>query len=124
MSCVASSWSLREQPLVIADVRVQGRLVAQEHVEEPQLRDVFPQDHQADRQRAGQDQPDRSPQKGPEGGSHQQGHFRDADALAEQPRLHDVIGEHFEDYDQPKNQEWLHPPRGIQPGSALLAPPT
>ena len=101
-----------EQALVVGDVRLQGRLVAQEHGEELQLRDVPAQDDQADGQRAGQDQADRPPQEGPEGGGDQQGDLGHADALAVQPRLHDVVADQFQDHQEAHDQT-----RRVQPSN-------
>ena len=99
-----------QQPLVKSDVRVQGRLIAQQHIEELQLRDVLAQHDQADRQRAGQDEPDRSPQKRPEGGGHQQGHFRHADTTAVESRFDNVADEQLDRQKQPEHKQWLNPP--------------
>ena len=57
-----------QQPLVKADAGIKGRLVAQNDRQELELRNIAAQHHQAHRQRAGEHQSDRPPEKGPERG--------------------------------------------------------
>ena len=69
-----------EEPLVEALARLEHRLVAEQHAEELELRNVLAHHHQADGQRRGQEQPGDAPQPGPEHRRDDQRERRDADA--------------------------------------------
>ena len=85
-----------QQPLIEAHARLEGRLVAKDHVEEGQLGDVLPDDRQAHGHRRGQQQSDRPPEPGPEDRRGHHRHGRDARAAAVEHRLHHVVAEQFE----------------------------
>ena len=77
----------RQHPLIEAFHRCQRRAVAQQHVEKLQPRHMPPKHHQAERQRGGQDQPDRSPQPRPERRRQHDGEGRQPGAVAIDQRL-------------------------------------
>ena len=81
----------REQALVEAVLQVQRRLIAEQDGEELELGHVSAEHHQADGERAREDQADRPPEKRPECGRYQEGDLGDAHALAVEPGL-DRVG--------------------------------
>ena len=102
---------VRQETLVVGDMGLQDRLVTKKHAEEFQCRHVPAQDHQAGGERSGQDQTDRSPQPGPEGGGNKQGHSRDTDAMPEQPWFYHVPGNKLQYDEQTQRKQGLRPPR-------------
>ena len=101
-----------EQPLVIADIGFQRRLIAEKRIEELQERDVLAEQHQADGQRRGEDETHRTPQPGPESDHHQGRGFRDTDPAPVEPWLDDHVADELQRQKEPHDQERCRPALG------------
>ncbi len=99
----------REQPLIETLVRCEHRLIAQQRVEEGELRDVFAHHHQTHRHRDREQQSDRPPHPRPERRGDQQRDRRNAGATADEPRLQRHVADRLEPDEQPRHQHGLRP---------------
>lgn len=86
-----------QQTLVKAIRDRNGRSIAEEHIEECEVRQILSDHRDADGERGGEKQPDSAPQPAPENCGNDDGHRRKAGARAVEPRLDDVVGEQFHD---------------------------
>ena len=100
-----------QQALVQALGRPQHGRAAQQHLHELQRRNVAPQHQQADRERGGQDQPYRPPQRRPEGGRHDDGQRGQSRAAAIQPGLDQVVADQLQRHDQAQRHQQHLPAR-------------
>src|SRR5829696_4061790 len=71
-----------------------------------------PHDDEAECQRRGEDQADRTPNPRPEDGSHNDGHGRQSGGMAVEKWLHYIPGERFDDHEQQRRVDCC-PPAGI-----------
>ena len=85
------------------------RLVPEDHREELELRDVATQDHQADRQGAGEHQPDRAPEERPERRRDQHRDLRDPHAVAIELRLDEVGDRQLQHQEQADDRQGRAP---------------
>ena len=98
-----------EEALVVASVGGEHRLIAEQHIEEAEARNVAANDHHANRERGGQDQADGAPDGGPENGGEQNGHRRKSGVGAVERGLDKIGNQNFGDDEEPKGFERLDP---------------
>ena len=100
-----------EHALIEILLQRQGRLVAQDDGEKLQPLDMPAEDHEAEGQGRRQEQPDRAPQPGPEGGGDDDRNGREAGAMAVEQRLHDLAHEGLDDEEQAGRPDQHRPAR-------------
>ena len=105
-----------QEPLVEADLPPDDLVVAQQHRQELQVRDVPAEHRERHGERRREGQPHRPPEPGPEERRHQERDRRDAGAAPDEERLDGVAGHEVHAEEEPHREDQRAPAREEREG--------